>query len=185
MKITILDGQNTKENTSWAVYMQALVGQLQDNGHDVQHILLMDKDIHTCTGCFGCWVKTPGTCVIADDGRAFAEALYPADLVVIVTRIPFGSYAPSVKRVLDRSIPVLLPFFTVHEGEMHHVQRSARRRRVLHAPYGDYGPKELETFLGLARAHCDNMLSPRAKRRFEYVGEPRELAAWVAEEVGA
>lgn len=154
-------------------------------GHDSRFVDASSLAVKPCLGCFGCWVKTPGTCVIADDGRAFAEALNPADLVVIVTRIPFGSYAPSVKRVLDRSIPVLLPFFTVHEGEMHHVQRSPRRRRVLHAPYGDYGPEELATFLGLARAHCDNMLSPRAKRRFEYVGEPEELAAWVAEEVGA
>ena len=154
-------------------------------GHDARFFDASSLAIKPCLGCFGCWVKTPGTCVIADDGRAFVEALYPADLVVIVTRIPFGSYAPSVKRALDRSLPVLLPFFTVHEGEMHHVQRGGRCRRLLHAPYGDYGPEELETFLGLAQAHCDNLLSPRARRRFEYGGEPEALASWVAWEVGA
>ena len=29
-------------------------------------ILSPQKPIHRCVGCFGCWVKTPGCCVIPD-----------------------------------------------------------------------------------------------------------------------
>jgi len=123
MKITILDGQNTKENTSWAVYMQALVGQLQDNGHDVQHILLMDKDIHTCTGCFGCWVKTPGVCVIADDSQAINRAVIQSDFVLWASPLVMGFPSAYLKTKMDRSIPLVHPYFEVVNGEAHHLAR--------------------------------------------------------------
>ena len=165
--------------------VSALDAWARRRGHESRFIDATSLSIKPCLGCFACWVKTPGVCVIADEGRAFVEALMPADLFVIITGIPFGSYAPAIKRALDRSIPILLPFFTIYEGEMHHVQRSRRPRRLLHIPYGKYGTEDLKTFSGLARAHCDNALSPRAKRQFEYAGNPEALAAWVDGEVEA
>jgi len=157
----------------------------RQRGYESRFIEAASLSIKPCLGCFGCWVRTPGVCVIADEGRAFAEALMPADLFVLMTSIPFGSFAPSIKRALDRSIPILLPFFKIHGGEMHHVQRSRKPRRLLHVPYGTYGTDELATFTGLARAHCDNFLSPHAKSQFEYAAGPEALVAWVAGEVEA
>ena len=37
-------------------------------------IIKPNGSIHNCIGCFGCWVKTPGKCVIHDDMRAPASA---------------------------------------------------------------------------------------------------------------
>jgi len=31
-------------------------------GIDDMNIISDDGTIHQCTGCFGCWIKTPGTC---------------------------------------------------------------------------------------------------------------------------
>ena len=155
----------------------------RQHGYEPRFIDASSLSIKPCLGCFGCWVKTPGVCVIDDEGRTVTEALMAADLFVLITTIPFGSYAPAVKRVLDRSIPILLPFFTIHAGEMHHAQRSRQRRRLLHVPYGEYGTEDLATFSGLAKAHCDNLLSPHAKRQFEYAGNPEALIARVDTEV--
>ena len=38
-----------------------------------QYIDLSKLKIKNCVGCFGCWVKTPGKCVIRDD----ATKVYP------------------------------------------------------------------------------------------------------------
>jgi multimeric flavodoxin WrbA len=123
MKITVLDGQNTKENKSWANYMRDLVGQLKTNGHDVQHVVLMDKNIHTCTGCFGCWVKTPGMCVIADDSQAINREVIQSDFVLWASPLLMGFPSAHLKTKMDRTIPLVHPYFEVVNDEAHHLAR--------------------------------------------------------------
>lgn len=166
--------------------ISALADWSASRGHDLHVVNASTLDIGPCLGCFGCWTKSPGLCVISkDQGRAFVEALAPVDVFIMLNRIPFGSWAPAVKKVLDRSIPVLLPYFTIHEGEMHHRQRYPQKRRLLHIPYGDFTAEELATFTALAKAHCDNLLSPHARQDFAYRGQPSELIAWLDGEVAA
>jgi multimeric flavodoxin WrbA len=89
-------------------------------------------DIKPCRGCFSCWIKTPGRCVIeADDQEAILRATAASDLIIWLTPITFGGYAPELKKALDRIIPILLPFFTKVHGETHHPLRYPRRRRLL------------------------------------------------------
>ena len=40
---------------------------------DIRLIDLSGLQITNCVGCFGCWTKTPGKCVIRDD----AVKVYP------------------------------------------------------------------------------------------------------------
>lgn len=76
-----------------------------------------------CIGCFGCWVKTPGKCVIKDRADEFPALMATHEELIIVSRIVFGGLSPDIKGVLDRSIGFILPFFRMVGGEMHHVQR--------------------------------------------------------------
>jgi hypothetical protein len=83
-------------------------------------------------------MKTPGTCVLKDRGREFAQLVPRHDELVIVTRLVFGAVSPDVKAVMDRSIGVLLPFFRVIGGEMHHSLRYAIRPNLRYVFYGDH-----------------------------------------------
>ena len=123
MKITILDGQNTKEDTSWVSYLQSLVSRLENNGHDVKHVILMKKNIHTCTGCFGCWVKTPGVCVIADDSQAINREVIQSDFVLWASPLVMGFPSAHLKTKMDRTIPLVHPYFEVVNDEAHHLAR--------------------------------------------------------------
>ena len=67
--------------------------------------------IRNCIGCFGCWIKTPGQCVMKDGYENMGSILSQADTVTIISKCYYGGYSPFVKNVLDRSIPFLLPFF--------------------------------------------------------------------------
>jgi hypothetical protein len=121
-------GQDPLSNRAAA----AVMAQMKARDWQVKAFALAGMDIKPCRGCFSCWVKTPGICVIKDDGqepllRAWAEA----DLIAFLTPITFGGYAPELKKALDRIIPVLLPFFVKVRGETHHPQRYPRRRRLL------------------------------------------------------
>jgi multimeric flavodoxin WrbA len=82
-----------------------------------------DKEIHHCVGCFGCWVKTPGRCVIRDGYENMGELLGRCTELVIVSECVYGSFSPFVKNVLDRSIPYISPYFVMRNKEMHHKQR--------------------------------------------------------------
>jgi len=87
---------------------------------------LRELDIAPCLGCFGCWIKTPGECVIDDAGRDVARSIVGSDLVVYLTPILFGSYSHELKKALDRSISIISPFFRKVRGEVHHKKRYAR-----------------------------------------------------------
>lgn len=79
--------------------------------------------VRHCIGCFGCWIKTPGRCVIQDRCAVMPSYLAQANEVVIVSPMVYGGYSPNVKAVLDRSIGYLLPYFRIISHEMHHRMR--------------------------------------------------------------
>ena len=84
-----------------------------------------DGSIRPCIGCFGCWIKTPGQCVIPDAYQTMARRIHAAEEVVVCTKWTYGGFSPFVKNVFDRSIGVVLPFFEIVDGEMHHQKRYA------------------------------------------------------------
>ena len=79
--------------------------------------------IKPCVGCFGCWVKEPGQCVIKDGYDHMGSLIHNADEVVVISRYTYGGLSSFVKNVFDRSIGFISPFFEVYEDEMHHTKR--------------------------------------------------------------
>lgn len=121
-------GQDPLSNRAAAAAMAAMKAR----DWPVKSFALAGMNIKPCRGCFSCWVKTPGRCVIVDDDQeAILRATAASDLVIWLTPITFGGYAPELKKALDRIIPILLPFFTKVRGETHHPLRYPRRRRLL------------------------------------------------------
>ena len=79
--------------------------------------------INPCGGCFGCWFKGNGECVIKDGYEHMGELIHEAGEVVIMSRYTYGGCSSFVKNVLDRSIGYILPYFRFYKGEMHHKLR--------------------------------------------------------------
>lgn len=79
--------------------------------------------IKHCVGCFGCWIKTPGQCVIKDGYENTGALLAEADQVTIISKCVYGGYSAFIKNVLDRSISFLLPFFDFKRGKTRHKRR--------------------------------------------------------------
>ena len=72
-------------------------------------------DNHYCIGCFGCWLATPGRCVIKDEYQEMGSKLSSVDEYVIISKATFGSYSSAIKNVLDRSISYVKPFFEIRD----------------------------------------------------------------------
>lgn len=86
-------------------------------------VVSADDHIRPCAGCFGCWLKTPGQCVIKDGFDQMPSLIHEADEVVIISKYSYGGFSSSVKNILDRSIGYILPFFRIVNGQMHHKLR--------------------------------------------------------------
>ena len=124
--------------------MKMLISDLE--GRELQGLLLdmsseltiISKDfpIHHCTGCFGCWTRTPAVCIIRDKYGDMGEQLSKCKELFIISQCCYGGFSPFVKNVLDRSISYIHPYFVIRNGEMHH-----RRRydNVIHMHVWFYG----------------------------------------------
>ena len=86
--------------------------------------------IRPCAGCFGCWTKTPGTCVIKDGYEHMGSLIHQADELLVISRYTYGGFSSFVKNVFDRSIAWVLPFFEIAGGEMHHKKRYPEDKEI-------------------------------------------------------
>lgn len=130
MKALILDGSRPGDAAAEIVRGAAGV-ELSALGWRVEVLTLSRMQIGTCTGCFGCWTRTPGICVQDDDGREVARKAALSDLLVLLTPVTFGGYSSVLKRGMDRLPSNLSPFFTRIGGEVHHKPRYPRVPRLL------------------------------------------------------
>lgn len=120
-----------------------------------------------CTGCFGCWLKTPGRCVIPDAYQCMGEKLSKADELIIISKCSFGSYSSFVKNILDRSISYVSPFFVIRRGEMHHRPRYTNQLTISALFYGpDITDDEKETARSLVQANALNLNGKVGSVRF-------------------
>lgn len=130
MKALLLNGSNKKEPEIDELY-DSIMYELENDGWEIDSILLQNVNIAPCQGCFECWIKTPGECKIDDEGREIAKKMVHSDLIIHFTPITFGGYSYELKKAIDRFIPVLLPFFTKRDGEVHHTHRYEHRASII------------------------------------------------------
>ena len=57
---------------------------------DVTWMDLSALQIRNCVGCFGCWTKTPGRCVIRDDAVKVYPLIAQSDKLLYVSRVKYG-----------------------------------------------------------------------------------------------
>lgn len=126
-------------------------------GREVEYVDLSALKIAPCMGCFGCWTRTPGRCVIRDDAVRVYPLIAASDCVVYVSRIRYGGYDSVMKRMLERAIPVQQAFIRIHGGETHHVQRAVEPKRAVIVAYGAEDDAERDLFRRLVARNARNM----------------------------
>ncbi|MBE6059009.1 MAG: flavodoxin family protein [Clostridium sulfidigenes] len=146
MKLLIHDLENNE-------FKKIFPNQLDDT------IIISDDDtIHHCIGCFGCWIKTPGACIIRDKYGDMGEYLSKCQEVILISKCCYGGFSPFVKNVLDRSISYIHPYFAIRNGEMHHRRRYKNHIDMRVWFYGEnITEKEKQTSEKLVKANSINL----------------------------
>ncbi len=113
--------------------------------------------IHHCIGCFGCWVKTPGRCVLHDGYEGTGSDMGKCTELVLISRCYYGSVSPFVKMVQDRALSYLHADFVIRKGEMHHKRRYKNVILLSAYLYGkNITDAEKETARELLNANAEN-----------------------------
>nr|WP_300167739.1 NAD(P)H-dependent oxidoreductase [uncultured Flavonifractor sp.] len=123
----------------------------------IELIDLSKLKITNCVGCFGCWTKTPGKCVIRDDAVQVYPRIAASDRLMYVSRVRYGSYDTIMKTMLERAIPTQQAFIRLHHGETHHFQRDVSPKEAIVVGYGDLSAEEQDIFRQLIARNANNM----------------------------
>lgn len=124
MKITIINGNSKKENETFDRYLEHLRSSLEERGHAVAAFTLRDMDIKDCTGCYTCWVRTPGLCVLKDDYDTVIREYIRSDLVIFASPVVMSFMTSLMKRAVDRLLPLACAFLEQKaDGRIGHVRR--------------------------------------------------------------
>ncbi len=132
MKITIFNGSPRAENGNTHFMVEQFIKGAEQAGAEVENIFLAKKDIKPCKGCFACWIKTPGKCVIKDDMAELLEKLAGSDIVVFATPLYVDNVTGIMKNFMDRFVPAGDPHIEKdRNGESVHVTKSEKRPKVV------------------------------------------------------
>jgi multimeric flavodoxin WrbA len=111
MNILILNGSPKGEHSNTLKLTLAFIdGIAAVQNHTVDTITVSQKTIEPCRGCFCCWEKTPGKCIVSDDMRGILDTYIKADLVIWSFPLYYYSVPGILKNLIDRLLPLNLPF---------------------------------------------------------------------------
>jgi multimeric flavodoxin WrbA len=113
MQVLALNSSPRGEGQSkTGLMLDRLVLGMREAGAEVEVVDLREKRIRNCSGCFTCWTKTPGVCIHKDD---MSSELFPkfikSDLVIYATPLYHFTVNATMKAFIERTLPILQPFF--------------------------------------------------------------------------
>jgi multimeric flavodoxin WrbA len=98
MKVLALNGSPRMKASSTYHMLKPLLEGMEGAGAETELIHIRELNLEFCTGCYTCWVRTPGVCVHQDKDRMVAvlESFNTADLVVFGTPLYHFTSAQSL-----------------------------------------------------------------------------------------
>lgn len=141
MKVLVLNGSPKKERSNT---MRLTSAFLEGSGWtDVEIIDVAKTDIKACTGCFACWNKTPGKCIINDEMGGILDKMIAADVIVWSFPLYYFNIPGGLKNLIDRQLPLNLPFMASAVESGGHPPRYdlSHQRHILISTCGFWTPK--------------------------------------------
>jgi len=110
MKVLVINGSPKCENSNTMKLTHAFLEGAGWTDAEIVHAI--KSDVKPCTGCFSCWNKTPGKCIIRDGMDEIIEKLIVADVVIWAFPLYYFSAPGALKNIIDRQLPISVPFMS-------------------------------------------------------------------------
>lgn len=124
MNVLGINGSPRGKDSHTDYILQPFLEGARAAGAATETLYLKDHKIRPCTGCFNCWLVTPGECIIKDDMSWILEKILDADVMVFSTPLYNCSMTALMKAFHERQIPLATPYVIINDdGEMAHPLR--------------------------------------------------------------
>ena len=145
MNVLVLNGSPKGTHSNTLKLTKAfLEGFTRNQSADTEIMDIHKLNIRECLGCFACWSKTPGKCAISDDMTDVLQKILRADVVIWSFPLYYFSLPSRLKMVIDRQLPLTLPFMEGDASAGGHRSRydMSGRRNVVISTCGFYTAEE-------------------------------------------
>lgn len=122
INITIINGQAAEG--SWNILNCLNQALAKHNDRIVvENFNLSEMKIKFCSGCWSCWLKTPGKCIQEDEMPRLLQSIIQSNLTIFISPIKMGFVSAEIKKITDKMIPLIHPYIEIVNGECHHRKR--------------------------------------------------------------
>lgn len=159
--------------------MRTIIHDLNDN--ELNEIIFNKDDIimsslkcrKNCIGCFSCWIKQPKKCILDDDFSNMVDFLKESNELIIISKNRYGCYSASVKKILERCIGYVLPYFTIRNNEIHHESRYKDNMKLSVYFYENMKEEDKLSIERLVKANAINLNAN--EYQINYISNLKEL----------
>jgi len=118
-----------------------------------------NKKMAPCHGLYGCWLQTPGLCVMHDGTETLGKQIACCGEFIIISKNLYGGFSKEIKNALDRSISFVVPFFRVCNNEQHHQPRYPNGGKIKACIYNsnEISDVDKESLVEITKANSLNM----------------------------
>ena len=109
MKALILNGSPRMERSNTFQITKSFVEGFPSDW-EIETVHLYKLNIKPCLGCFSCWTKTLGKCVINDDMQTLYPKIAAADIIIESFPLYFFGIPSGAKAATDRCLPFMMPY---------------------------------------------------------------------------
>jgi multimeric flavodoxin WrbA len=124
VKVVAINASPKMDKGNTALILDPFLDGMRGAGAEVELFYTKKLDIKPCQGELNCWLRTPGRCFQSDDMETVLSTMRTADVWVLATPLYVWGMSGPLKNLMDRSIPLLQPFFDLSDGHCRHPLRS-------------------------------------------------------------
>ena len=118
MNVVCVNGSPKGKNSNTAIMLESIAEPFVKEACIT--LTLGDMNISPCTGCYSCWTKTPGICIIEDDMKGALEIVRTADILIFGSPLYFNNISGTLKNFIDR--------LTALGGDPHQAKNENRQK---------------------------------------------------------
>lgn len=121
-RILIINGSPRKKDGFTYFFLKHLIKGIEKAGVLVEIVDIYDDkfQIEPCRGCFSCWTKTNGNCIIKDDATELTQKVKNSYLTIFAFPLYIDSMPGKLKALIDRLFIMVMPVFVPYKRLTRH-----------------------------------------------------------------